>query len=202
MHPLFLAFLFLFLTAPPAQKDEPKPVISKDPLTAEQIAIYRAVLQDYTQGEDAALNIADVTAPFSNDLTGDGSCQEGISAPDKGPLVVHRMDPAVALNPKMVLVDPNRQNKTVKKNDPGNAIHSAVADGRPVSDKEVEKSVKQAFATGLFTFSEIIFDKDHTYAAVWYSFHCGSLCGRGNTIVLKKVEGKWKISKHCGGWIS
>lgn len=41
--------------------------------------------------------------------------------------------------------------------------------------------------------SEIAFDKERHFAAVKYSFWCGSLCGHGRTLVLEKVNGKWQI---------
>jgi hypothetical protein len=41
-----------------------KPNVSKEPLTAEQIAVYRALLEDYTKGRDGGLNLASKTAPF------------------------------------------------------------------------------------------------------------------------------------------
>jgi hypothetical protein len=201
MKGAFLAFLVVFIGSAAAKK-ESKPVLSKDPLTAEQIAVYRAALENYTQGEDTALHIAIVTEPFGDSMSGNRSCLGDLGVQSEKATLVHRLDPAVALSPKMVLVDPDHQNKVVDKNDPGNAIHGAVKKGEPLSDKQVEESVKQAFSTGLFTFSEIVFDKDHTHAALWYSFHCGALCGHGNTIVLKKTDGKWSVAKVCGGWIS
>ena len=68
-----------------------------------------------------------------------------------------------------------------------------------VTDKELDKSTKKAFETGL---SEIVFDKLHKHAVVTYSFRCGGLCGNGNTLLLAKVGKKWKISKSCGAWVS
>ena len=206
MHKKFLPFaLLLLISAMAAQDDEPKPVISKDPLTADQVAVYRAVLADYKKGENSPLNLADTTKPFRlNDFQDEKTCLKSASIQLDATRtnVVHRLSPAVALNSKVFLVDPNRQSKTVKKNDPGNLIKGAIEDYKPLSDKELEESVKQAFATGLFTFSEIAFNKQHTRAALWYSFYCGGLCGHGNTVVLKQVNGKWKMSKRCGGWIS
>lgn len=194
--------LLLLISSAPAQ-DETKPVISKDPLTAEQIAIYRAVLVNYTNGDDISLNLANRTEPISLAFQED-NCLRGIDlhkTRDAKP-VVHLLDPAVALSPKMALVDPDQQNAAVEKNDPDHLIHRAIDNHEPVSDKELEDSVKQAFATGLFTFSEIAFNSPHTRAVLAYSFHCGMLCGNGNKVVLKKVGGKWKVAKSCGGWVS
>ena len=205
---LFFATISTILSATcfaPTQDHEPKPVLSKDSLSAEQIAVYRAALADYMQEEDKALNLADRTEPFGfNDFQDDKSCLKSanIQIDINKANFIQRLDPAVALSPKMILVDPDQQNETVKKNDAGNLIQRSIEDQHPVTDRELGESVKQAFATGLFTFSEIAFNKLHSRAALKYSFVCGGLCGHGNTLLLKKVDGKWKVSKKCGGWIA
>jgi hypothetical protein len=199
----FLSFGFLFLAmAAAARNHQPKPVISNDQMTSEQVAIYRAVLENYTKGTEVSLNISNLTQPFrGND---EKECLKGIELPPdaESKPAIHRLDPAVALGPKMALVDPNQQNKVVKQNDPGNRIHNASESGRPLSDKDIEDSVKQAFSTALFTFSEIAFNQEHTRAAVQYSFYCGRLCANGGTLVLAKESGKWKIVSQCSSWIS
>jgi len=46
----------IFLSVPfcaVSQEDAPKPKVSDEPLTAEQIAVYRAVLRDYLKGQTA-----------------------------------------------------------------------------------------------------------------------------------------------------
>jgi len=69
--------------------------------------------------------------------------------------------------------------------------------------KSVEDAVRNAFATGLFSMSEIAFDKDHHHAVVSYSFWCGFLCGHGKTVVFEKVNGMWRnTNRNCGGWVS
>lgn len=74
--------------------------------------------------------------------------------------------------------------------------------GKGSQKKQIRDSVNQAFRTGLFTLSEIAFDKRHQYAVLAYSFDCGMLCGHGDTIILKKVGEKWKQVKTCRIWIS
>jgi hypothetical protein len=93
----------------------------------------------------------------------------------------------------MVLVDPKKQGKIIRSNDPSNAIKKGKSVGNAVTD---------AFGTALFSMSEIAFDKDHHLAVVSYHFWCGSLCGNGSTIVFKKINGTWEKSRDCGGWIS
>jgi hypothetical protein len=188
-----------------AQDNAPKPKVSKDPLTAEQIAVYRAVLEDYRNGFDGALNVASKTEPLDqSEPTLDKACMKGLELENTGNSVsfVHELSSAVAVSPKIVLVDPDRQQKKVEENDPQKLMKRAIDDGERVTEKDLDNSLKQAFATGLFTLTEIIFEKHHRRAVVAYSFVCGGLCGHGNTLVLEKVGQKWKISKRCGGWIS
>jgi hypothetical protein len=95
---------------------------------------------------------------------------------------------------KLRLVDANRQLRTVRDNDPGNWM---------ARDKSVRRAVNDAFATGLFSLSEIAFDKHHQWALVTYAFVCGSLCGSGGTWLFENVAGEWKLTERlCGGWIS
>jgi hypothetical protein len=81
-------------------------------------------------------------------------------------------------------------------------VNSAREDHAPVSDNDVEKSVNKAFSTGMFSLSEIIFNKKHTKAILQYSFACGRLCGNGGMVLLQKVGNYWKVKKVCGGWVS
>jgi hypothetical protein len=93
----------------------------------------------------------------------------------------------------MKIVNPKMQAKIVHSNDPS----STIAKGKPVED-----AVATAFTTGLFSMSEIAFDKGHRFAAVRYSFWCGSLCGHGSTLIFEKVHGEWRKVRNCGGWVS
>jgi hypothetical protein len=201
---IVMASLALSMAAA-TQDDAPKPKVSKHPFTTEQIAVYRAVLEDYRNGFDGALNVASKSEPLDqSELTLDKTCVKGLELENTGSSgsFVHELSSAVAVSPKIVLVDPDRQQKKVEENDPQRLMKRAIDDGEKVTDKQLDDSLKQAFATGLFTLTEIVFDKQHRRAVVAYSFVCGSLCGHGNTLVLKKVGQKWKISKRCSGWVS
>jgi hypothetical protein len=60
----------------------------------------------------------------------------------------------------------------------------------------------RAFAHSLSTFSRAVFSEDGRNALVEFSHVCGSLCGSGSTLLMHKLNGRWKIAKRCGGWIS
>ena len=145
------------------QDQTPKAKISDEPLTADQIAVYRAVLKDFAKGSNSPLNVA---------------------------------------NMHIVLVDPDHQQKLIDENDPQILVKKAGDDHEQITDAQLDQSVKHAFEVGMFTLSEIVFDKQHRRAAVAYSFVCGSLCGNGNTLILTKSGQSWKVAKRCGGWVS
>jgi hypothetical protein len=195
--------LVLSLAATP-QDSATKPIVSNDPLTAEQVAVYRAVLEDYTKEADGVLNVADRTEPLDDSGVGfDKACLNGLQLQVKKTVpLVHRLDTSLAVDRKFLLVDPDRQQERIKENEPQKLVKSAIDDHEAVTDKQVDDSVRRAFETGLFTLSEIAFDKRHRHAAVAYSFVCGELCGNGNLLLLTKVGQKWKVTKTCGGWVS
>jgi hypothetical protein len=112
------------------------------------------------------------------------------------PGIVHRFQPADLPqlgSDKIGLVDPERQRKEVAENDPGKTI----GEGRSIED-----AVRNGFAHGLVTVSEIRFDKEHKHAIIFYGFYCGSLCGNGGTVILEKVDGAWQRKSQCSNWIS
>jgi hypothetical protein len=89
-----------------------------------------------------------------------------------------------------VLIDPEK----AKIKDPEGGIRKG---------ESVEQAVKEGFQAAHFSFSEIVFNPDHTRAMFKYGFHCGSLCGNGGTVLLEKKDGKWIRSKqNCGRWMS
>lgn len=182
------------------EEPAPAPALSKDPLTTEQIAIYRVFLQKYLQGNDDSLNVANTTDPLDfsfMELKEGKGCLRGISLENfkQAHSIVHTVGPDVAINSKIVIVDPAKQTEQIKENDPSKALLK----GR----RDVDELVKTAFSSALFTFSEIGFDKKHTWAVLTFSFLCGSLCGHGGTVILHRVKGEWKITgRNCGYWQS
>lgn len=181
MHRLFLlASLSLLTLQMFAQSKKPAPILSDEPITSEQLAIYQTVLAAQAIAHAMSfenLNVSNVTRPFG--LEEDPDCLQDIEAPQsQTPPVIHRMDPAVLLTPKMVFVDPQEQRKKMSQD---------------------RKS-----AGNLFVFSEIVFNKDHTRAAVQFNFPCGGLCGEGGTVIVVLKRGKWVVveNKYCSGWIS
>ena len=95
---------------------------------------------------------------------------------------------------KINLVDPDLQIKEVDKNDPTKTVNKGVS---------VDNAVQNGFNHGLFTFSEIQFDKNHEHAIFSYSFYCGQECGNGGTVVMTRSEsGVWMITSRCQQWMA
>jgi hypothetical protein len=55
---------------------------------------------------------------------------------------------------------------------------------------------------GIMSISRIYFDSERQFGIFYCSYNCGGLCGSGNIICTKKVNGKWKIEKTISRWIS
>jgi len=176
---------------------EAKPKVSDRPLTAEQLAVYRAVLHGWMENEVQTIHLAVQTVPLeTSGPTGDEDCEKGLDLEPASPAVVHRFrkeDLPQLGSDKIVLVDPEKQRKEVAENDPDKTMREGVA---------VRDAVNNAFAHGLVTLSEIRFDKEHKLAIVSYGFYCGSLCGNGGIVVMEKRNGTWTRKSRCRDWIS
>jgi hypothetical protein len=207
MRAIQIAAIFsLCLTLGAAQNAEtPQAKVSSEALTAEQIAVYRTVLENYIKDSKDTLNLANKTESLSLSFPSvAAACTAGfdLRAHSTSAPIVHQVDSEVARNLKATLVDPDLQNAIIRKYDPQNLVRRAIDGGEKVSDQELTDSVKKAFENGLFTLSEMLFDKPHHRVLVSYSFDCGELCGHGETLLVEKTGGKWKIAKRCGRWVS
>lgn len=192
------ALVIVFACLAAAQEAaETRPKVSDQPLTAEQLVVYRVVLHGWMENEVSAINLSIQTIPFPTSGAFDaGDCGKELDLELVVPGIVHRFHPADLQqlgSDKIGLVDAERQRHEVVENDPGKTI----GEGRSIED-----AVRNGFAHGLVTLSEIRFDKEHKHAIVSYSFFCGSLCGNGSTVILEKVDGAWRRKSQCSNWIS
>jgi hypothetical protein len=194
-----LAIALPSLTPLTIASDSDKPLKSATPISADETAIYKAVLRIYSDNKDTSLNVSDKTYPLDPAASTTGfaqpGCLNGIQLENLSAVShsYHELSAEILPSKAMRLVDPKTHAKIVRSNDPSNTIRK----GKPVKD-----AVAAAFTTGLFSMSEIAFDNEHQFAAVRYSFWCGSLCGHGSTLVFQKVNGEWRKLRNCGGWVS
>jgi hypothetical protein len=169
-------------------------------LSADEVAIYKAVLRTYSGDKDVNLNVAVTTYPLDPNAPNTGfersECLNGVQLENlsSASSSYHELPADVLPFKGMRLVDPKKQARIVHSNDPSATIRK----GEPVKD-----AVVAAFSTGLFSMSEIAFDKEHHFAAVRYSFWCGVLCAHGRTLVFENVNGEWRnANRNCANWIS
>jgi len=176
-----------------AKPPDTQPRISDQPLTSDQLAIYREILHGWMDDQKHPVHLSIQTVPLEKDSD---DCAKKVSLEKIDPLLIHRFrkEDVEQLGSKMIeLVDPDVQRREVEKNDPGKAIRSGVT---------VDDAVNNGFAHGLVTLSEIRFDQKHELAIVWYGFRCGGLCGNGGTAVMEKKNGVWQNKSYCSMWVS
>ena len=167
-----------------------------DHLSVDEIAVYTAVLHQWNS-DAHTLNVTNRTFPL-NAVSSDSSCEclrnldvQNLASASRS---FHYLTRKAFPERNIRLVDAGKQHTIIQTNDP----HNGMTEG-----KSVEKAVNDAFGSGLFSLSEIAFDRDHRHAVVSYGFVCGSLCGSGGTWLLEKVDGRWKrTDRVCGGWVS
>ncbi len=176
-----------------------RPSLNHALLSPDEIAIYKAVIQGWLGNDRAHLYVSVKTFPLDPDSPASGlsncPCMEGISISSlvSASNSFHELTNDVLPGKNSRLVDPERHAVIVSANDPH----------KRDKGESVDAAVSKAFATGLFSMSEIAFDQEHRHALVSYGFWCGSLCGNGATVVFEKVGGLWKrTDRMCGGWIS
>jgi hypothetical protein len=173
-----------------AQQDDVKIVVSDQPMTSDQLAIYRTVLKSWMDNGKAAIHLSIRTMPFYLSEMDKDCGSELHFVPGLGG-EVHQFratDLPLIGSKKIELVEPEKQMDEVKKNDP----HTNIYKGKSISD-----AVENGFAHGLAQLGEIRFDESHTHAIVSYDFSCGRLCGNGSTVILEKKDGKWGLKSHC-----
>jgi len=172
-----------------------KPGRNSNPSSADDAAIYRGILQQWNSTTRSLLNVSNRTFPVDRELS-DCGCLKCIELQSIANAAhsLHILTRDVLGEINIRLVDADKQAVIVQSNDPSKSIREG---------KSAEITVKEAFSAGLFSMSEIAFDKKHGRALVSYSFVCGSLCGSGGVWLFEKVDGMWKKSERvCGGWIS
>lgn len=181
-----------------AQGSDKPPKVSEVPLTADQLAIYRAVLDDWAAGDRSVIYLSMLTEPIGNgdDLRG---CSKKHVFAKPVPNLAHRLRETDLISlgtHEFRLVNPEEHSKQIEANDPENAIREGKG------GKDLDQAVDNAIAHGLFTLGEIQFDVTHTYAQVSFGLRCGMLCGHGSTLLIKKTDQGWRRIKTCGGWVS
>jgi hypothetical protein len=188
---VFVISLLFGISGTAANKS--KSTLSKSPLTAEALELYGIFLDSFVGKGEGTVNFSERTSPLTfGDSDNEGSCVQGIKLKSLGEAgqTIHMFEANIADGRAIHLVDPRKH----KLKDPGKSIKK----GDSVGD-----AVVAGFQAGLLSVSEIAFDEAHHFAVFKFSFICGSLCGRGGTLVFEKFDGRWKqSSRACPSWIA
>lgn len=191
---LVVCFLLVVLLSFIPSVGEDKPTKNPAPLTADEIAIYKAIVGQFSSYR---IDVSGTTFPL---LSGPGprlSLSDGCFADIPAESVAaathsfHDLTPDVLLGkdfPNVRLVSPaDKENNSGRRNTQGTGAGAATD-----APKAASLSV-----------SEIAFDKEHRHAVVTYAMWCGSLCGDGATLVFEKTATGWKkANRRCGNWVS
>ncbi|NNT72137.1 hypothetical protein HKT18_07925 [Flavobacterium sp. IMCC34852] len=70
------------------------------------------------------------------------------------------------------------------------------------NDKFWERFEKKYKTHGFSSIDMPLFCVDGKTAVVTYGFHCGSLCGGGETAIFQLLNGKWKKIMTLSSWVS
>jgi hypothetical protein len=55
---------------------------------------------------------------------------------------------------------------------------------------------------GILSFSKVCLNKLRDKGLLYYEFHCGEKCGKGEILLIEKKAGHWTIQKNVRLWIS
>ncbi|MNR29931.1 hypothetical protein D3C85_1473490 [compost metagenome] len=89
------------------------------------------------------------------------------------------------LNPEKLKIDKNLSNRL-------NTI--------TIEELKTQRTKGQRIRFYEMTIPVLSFDRQKAYVQLGY--HCGSLCGSGKAIYLRKINGKWMIITKWETWIS
>lgn len=124
---------------------------SNHSLTADQIAVYRAVISEYLRNSPGKLNISRLTDAMGQvEPSLNQECIRGIDLEKANPTpAIHELDSLAESNSQLMLVDRNEQQQQVERNDPQNLLDRASDNHERVTENKLNDSVKRAFETGL-----------------------------------------------------
>jgi hypothetical protein len=165
-----------------------KPVLSRSPLSEEQLSVYSGFLDKFSLLHFR--NLASVTVPFDFKGFPEGRpCLRGIELENLSEALrtAHTFGSEITKGRDLRLVDPLEQGKLLQQRD---------ASSSNQKEKLTGEDQKTGFELNFLVLSEIAFDTKHQFAVLKYLFVCGQRCVSGTTLVMEKVDGKWTASSR------
>ncbi|MDR3736873.1 MAG: hypothetical protein P4L10_15235 [Acidobacteriaceae bacterium] len=194
MKRLWLLFVLAMFSLNTWGQSQTRDLTNLPTTTEEQTKLYSLFLDGYLDKKGHFLNVSAMTFPLqiSDEDHKIGGCAADISDRQvaQANRTPHNLDATIALNRKIKLVDPRKH----KFHDPEDDIRSG---------NFSEGSFNASFNAGLFWFSEIVFNLDHSRAMFTYTFRCGLNCGHGSMMIYDLHDQVWPPSKlECSHWQS
>jgi len=159
-----------------------KLVVSRAPLSEEQLSVYRGFLDKFSTLNFNQLSSMTIRFDFKG-FPETRPCLKGIDLEDA----------SAALNTVHILGDEITKGRELRLVTPSEL--STILDRDPISS--TDKNL------GVLVLSEVVFDANHRYAVLKYEFVCGNRCGSGATLVMEKIDGRWTISSRppCAAFV-
>jgi hypothetical protein len=159
-----------------------KPVLSRSPLSEEQLNVYRGFLE--TSSVLHIKNLANLTVPFGFKGFPEGRpCLRGIELENASESLrtAHTFGSEITKGMELRLIDPLEQAKLSQQQD---------ASSSNQKEKLTKDDQKTNPELNFLVLSEIVFDTRHQFAILKYVFVCGQHCVSGATLVMEKVDGR------------
>jgi hypothetical protein len=119
--------------------------------------------------------------------------------------LIHKFDSSIISGLNAFLVDPDKQRNIVEsipRFPPCTFSSDSKQNSGENCKRQLEGLTDRRYQAGLFTVSEILYDEGRQHAGVSYKFYCGMLCGIDNSVILKKVGGRWIFFQEGSSEIS
>jgi len=154
------------------------------PPTSEQAQVYGDFLEQFSKVRFGFL--ADRTFYFERArIKKNAPCLKGLrfSLEDPPAPTLHSLDSSVLRGRSIPVVNEQEELAILSKRDAN----------RTSDDGGLTGNSGTANDLGIMALSEITFDKSHNYALLRYVILCGSHCNSGSTLVLERVDSKWRV---------
>jgi hypothetical protein len=70
-----------------------------------------------------------------------------------------------------------------------------------LSIKDLQTQKEKCYI-GVVSFSRLFLNKTKTKGLLYCNFRCGGLCGKGNLLIIEKVDNRWIIKEARMTWVS
>jgi hypothetical protein len=161
---------------------------SDDPLTTDQVAVYRAFLATYSGSEKGPVKVADLAMPFDVSSPMFDACFKDFGESTHRALSTPALSEEVTKDLNVQLIHVGRKSQGIPKPSPDSgetmAIPPSLYEDRSLDD-------------GSLILSDIIFSSDRRYAVFEVSrieicMRCGSM---SNYLIFENDDGKWRPAK-------